>query len=284
MGTMVDCGAWQVHYDVIGEGDSLILLHGGAPAASGADSYSKNIAELSRRFKVYVPDFPGWGRSSSPLIPAGQTANPMEVGAEVIAEFMSALNIPKAHILGGSFGGAVALHLALKRPELVDRLVLAAPAGGAVSDAPSPGVIKLLTYYEGDGPTAEKFVDLMRHMVHDPLLLPGDLLSARYDLSCVSELVGNFPLRLPAAGVRVPLAPLSSHPGLPLLKTPVLFIWGRNDRVQPVDALASFDRIPNQRAVLFDRCGHWPHWEYPEPFNEAVAAFLSQTPFTTTLS
>ncbi|WP_321845849.1 alpha/beta fold hydrolase [Paraburkholderia bannensis] len=275
MGAMVDCGEWQVHYDVVGEGDSLILLHGGAPAASGADSYGKNIDELARHFRVHVIDFPGWGRSSSRLVPEGLLANPMEVGAEVIARFMRAVGISKAHILGGSFGGAVALHLVLKHPELVDRLVLAAPAGGETNGPPSSGLVRLLTYYSGEGPTAEKFSELMRHMVHDAQLLSDEMLRGRFHLSCAPERIENFPLRLPTGGVQVPIAPLSGHPGLSDVKAPVLFLWGRNDAVQPIDALASFHRLPVQRAVIFDDCGHWPQWEYPEQFNEEVVKFLS---------
>jgi 4,5:9,10-diseco-3-hydroxy-5,9,17-trioxoandrosta-1(10),2-diene-4-oate hydrolase len=275
MSEVVDCGPWQVNYAAFGKGDPLILLHGGAPATSGEESYAKNIVELARHYKVYVIDFPGWGGSSLRLVPEGQAANPMEVGAEVVAAFMKALDISKAHVLGGSFGGAAALHLALKHPALVDRLVLVAPAGGDSNGVASPGVGKLLTYYDANGPTAEKFADLMRHMVYDPQLLPAEMLSTRFELSCAPERIENFPLRLPPGGMRVPIEPLSSHQGLPGVKSPVLFLWGRNDEVQPVEALASFCRLPDQRAVVIDKCGHWPHWEYPERFNEAVVAFLS---------
>jgi 4,5:9,10-diseco-3-hydroxy-5,9,17-trioxoandrosta-1(10),2-diene-4-oate hydrolase len=274
MSAVVDCGPWQVSYGVFGKGDSLILLHGGAPATSGEGSYAKNIVELARHYKVYVIDFPGWGGSSLRLMPEGRFANPMEVGAEVVAAFMKALGISKAHVLGSSFGGAVALHLALEHPALVDRLVLCAPAGGDSNGVVSPGLGKLLTYYDANGPTAEKFADLMRHMVHDPQLLSEEMLSSRFELSRAPERIQNFPLRLPPEGRRVPIAPLSSHQSLPGVTSPVLFVWGRNDEVQPIEALASFYRLPDQRATVIDKCGHWPYWEYPERFNEAVVEFL----------
>jgi 4,5:9,10-diseco-3-hydroxy-5,9,17-trioxoandrosta-1(10),2-diene-4-oate hydrolase len=273
---LADCGEWKVHYTVFGQGGyPLILLHGGAPASSGEESFSKNIASLAEQFQVYAIDFPSWGRSSPRLIPEGLAANPIEVGADVVAAFMRTVGIDKAHLLGGSFGGAVALVVALKYPHLVDRLVLAAPAGGDTKGVVSPGLFKLLTYYEGEGPTHKKYRDLMQHMVYDKSLITEDVLERRYPITCTPEARKFFPLRRPGGTAPVPLAPLSAHPALAGVESPVLFIWGKEDEVQPVLALSSFGLLRNQQAVIFGECGHWSHLEYPERFNAAVQEFLS---------
>lgn len=271
----VDCGRWRVHYTVQGDGPPLILLHGGAPASSGSSSFSRNIDSFAKSFRTYAIDFPGWGKSSHRLIPVGQWANPMEVAGEVVVTFMQAVGVARAHLLGGSFGGAAALYTALNHPSLVDRLVLAAPGGGDIGGQLTPGLVSLLTYYSGEGPTLEKLRTLMGHMVFDPSSIPDAMIEERFALSITAEALEGFPLRLPPGGLSEPLPLLCAHPGLPSMKAPVLFVWGRNDVVQPLDALASFHRLPNQRARVFEACGHWPYWEHAEAFNEAVFQFLS---------
>jgi len=254
----------------------LILLHGGAPASSGASSFSRNIDFFAKSFRTYAIDFPGWGKSSHRLVAAGQWVNPMEVAGEVVAAFMQALGIERAHLLGGSFGGAAALYTALKHPELVDRLVLAAPGGGDLKGQLTPGLVDLLTYYSGEGPTRLKLKSLMRHMVFDPSSIPDAMIDERFALSIAPEAQEGFPLRLPPGGLSQPLPLLCEHPALPSMEAPVLFAWGRDDAVQPFDALTSFHRLPNQRARVFGDCGHWPYWEHADAFNEAALQFLTE--------
>ncbi len=274
MDAFVESGRWRIHYTVQGEGFPLILLHGGMPASSGESSFAKNISALAQKFRTYTIDFPGWGQSSCNLGVPGEWANPMELGGEVVAAFMRALGISKAHLVGGSYGGGAALFTALNHPSLVEKMVLVAPGGGESLKLPTPTLIKLLTYYGQGGPTLEKLKSLMDHMVYDKTLITDAALQERFQKSCTAELITGFPLNMPPPAVLQSLVPLSAHPKLGNMESPVLFVWGTNDEIQPFDAMASFHRIPHQSTLAIAACGHWPYWEYPEEFNQAALKFL----------
>lgn len=274
--TDVQCGEWRVHYTVQGEGPALILLHGGAPGSQGRESFARNIPALALHFRTHVIDFPGWGQSSSNLMPEGQWVNPLERAGDVIVAFIRALSLGKAHLLGGSFGGGAALYAALKQPALIDRLVLAAPAGGEHSGPPAPGLLKLLTYYAGEGPTRAKYEDLLAHCVRDTSILSPAWVEERFAPTADPAYAQTFPLRLPPGGLAslASLKPVCQDPALASLRSPVLFVWGQQDRMQPIAALPSFRAIPNQRSLVWDDCGHWPYWEHADRFNAEVLQFL----------
>jgi pimeloyl-ACP methyl ester carboxylesterase len=104
-----------------GDGPPLLLVHGLGGAAS---NWIELLPALVRRHRVVVPDLPGHG-GSSPL-PAAPTLSPF---ADVLAALISHEGIAPAAVVGHSLGGLVALRLALRHPDAVTGLVLAAAAG-----------------------------------------------------------------------------------------------------------------------------------------------------------
>ena len=106
----------KLHYTESGEGETLILLHSGG--MSGAE-WNPQIRFLERHFRVIAPDQLGHGKS--PMVSPRLAIR--DIGGEVV-EMMNKLNIDKAHLLGSSMGGAVALWLTLYHPERVNKLVL----------------------------------------------------------------------------------------------------------------------------------------------------------------
>lgn len=295
----VTCGDWTLRYTRQGSGPSLILLHGGLPGTTGTGAFRDNLGAWSQHFTTYVIDFPGWGGSSKNLIPLGQWSDPLAMAGQVIGAFMNELGIARAHLLGGSFGAAAAIHAALNHPGKIDRLVLMAPGGGVPvpQRAIWPALVKLLTYYDEEGPTRAKFESLARHMVFDTSLLTPEWMSELFEASRDPAVIANPPLRLPpklrramrilrhvvASPVLSRLLPrrfpgaaqaLCNDPRLATLQAPVLFIWGRDDQMQPIECLKSFREIPQQDALLLGRCGHWPHREHPHKVNDAVTRFL----------
>lgn len=271
----VECGDWRIHYSVQGQGPNLLLLHGAVPGGEGRRAFAHNMEALSRHFTVYTLDFPGWGQSSKNLIGAGQWDNPLRVGGEVVSAFVEAMGIEKTHLVGNSFGAAAALYFAMACPERVDRLVAVSPGGGIdpVSPGVLPAIMRLLSYYQGT-PTLQRCRELMQDMCYDKSLITDELVAAYHQASIDPQVVANPPIRLPAGASPDPQSALCNDPRLAGLACPVLFIWGREDECQPVGALVSFAAIPDQRAVLLDKCGHWPHWEYADRFNGLVVDFL----------
>src|SRR6059058_4656055 len=95
-----------------GQGAAVVLLHGGGPGATGMSNYSRNVDALAERFRVIVPDLPGYGRSSKTI----DRNDPFGFLADAIRGLLDSLGIERAHLVGNSLGGATALRLALDRP------------------------------------------------------------------------------------------------------------------------------------------------------------------------
>ncbi|MGE8154056.1 alpha/beta fold hydrolase [Pseudomonas vancouverensis] len=265
---------WRVSYSVYGSGPALILLHGGSPGTSGDAYYSRNIVGLAKKFTLYVIDFPGWGKSSKNLLPIGQWVNPLEMGGEVISKFIDELSLERPHLLGSSFGASAALYHAIKKPEATGKIVLVSPGGGRMVGQPySEPVVKLVTYYMGDGPTKTKFTSLNNTLTYNADVFTAEELERRFELSCDPEIIANPPLRMPTNSLAAPL--LCDDRRLERLENDVLLLWGRQDQVQPLECMESFQGIRNKDVVIMNRCGHLPNMEYPERFNSLVTGFLS---------
>ena len=266
--------AWRIHYRAHGSGPDVVLLHGGGPGATGASNYSKNIDALSAHFRCWVIDFPGWGLSSKNLSAFGGPG-PFQSGGRAVRAFMDALHIERAHLVGNSFGGSAALCLAMDEPQRVARLVLMGPGGGVVAGAtgPTEGIRQLLTYYLGDGPSLDKLKAFIGNLVHDTALLTPALIQQRFEASNDAEIRANPPLVPPPGGPGKETF-ISLDPRLATLPHRALFVWGLQDKVNPVAGLEPFKAMPNADCLLLSRCGHWAQWEHPQRFNDVVTSFL----------
>ena len=164
-----------------GEGDPVVLLHGGGPGATGLSNYSRNIDALAQRYRVIVPDLPGYGRSSKGV----DGSDPFGFLADSIRAALDELGVERAHLVGNSYGGACALRLALDTPERVDRMVLMGPGGiGTTRALPTDGLNRLLGYYGGEGPSREKLEKFIReYLVFDGPAVPDELVDLRYEAS-----------------------------------------------------------------------------------------------------
>lgn len=267
---------WRIHYTVHGQGPDLLLLHGGGPGASGMSNYARNVGVLSAHFRTWVIDFPGWAQSSKNLDAFGERS-PFANGALAVLAFMNAVGLERAHLVGNSFGGAAAYHLAMDHPERVDRLVAMGPGGAYIEgQGPTQGILQLLTYYLGEGPTRDKLSGFLHNLVHDTSVLTPELIEQRFAASIDPAIVANPPLKLPAGGPPPRQAYLSENPRLKTLPHRCLLVWGQNDKVNLPAGLNSFLGIPNQDVVLLAECGHWAQWEQADKFNELVRWFLQR--------
>jgi 4,5:9,10-diseco-3-hydroxy-5,9,17-trioxoandrosta-1(10),2-diene-4-oate hydrolase len=273
--TTIDVGTRAIHLVEAGDGPPVLMLHGGGPGASGVSNYARNIAALARRFRVLVPDLPGYGMSGKSL----SRTDPFGDLAESMLDLLAALGIRRAPIVGNSLGGACALRMALERPDRVSRLVLMGPGGiGTSRSLPTPGLRRLFGYYEGDGPTIEKMRAFVRNdLVFDSRAITDDLIRTRFESSIDREVVANPPLRRPRGLTVLMRMDLMRDPRLAGLQTPTLVLWGTEDRVnRPSGGRLLQRRMPHCDLYLFSRTGHWVQWERPDDFNAVTTAFLSQ--------
>ncbi|MCC3314152.1 alpha/beta fold hydrolase [Nocardia africana] len=272
----VRVGEREIFFVEAGSGPVVVLLHGGGPGASGVSNYSRNIEVLAQRFRVIVPDMPGYGRSSKWV----DGSDPFGDLAAAVVGLLDVLDIPKAHVVGNSYGGAAALRLAMDRPEKVDRMVLMGPGGvGTTRALPTAGLQRLLDYYTGTGPSREKLTEFVReYLVFDGSAVPEELIETRYQASLDPEVVANPPLRRPSG----PLAlrtlwrmDFTRDSRLRKVAHPTLVVWGTDDKVnRPDGGRMLADAMPDCDLYLAANVGHWVQWERAELFNSVATAFL----------
>ena len=271
----VTLGVRQIHLCEFGAGAPVLMLHGGGPGASGVSNYARNVEALAAAgFRVLVPDMPGYGKSSKDI----DAGDPFGDLATAMLGLLEALDIPRAHLVGNSLGGATALRMALEQPERVGRLVLMGPGGVGISSAqPTDGLKRLLTYYAGEGPTLEKLrAFICGDLVYDASRISEEVLRERFESSIQPEVMANPPLRPPKDLEAFKRMDFLLDARLPKLANPTLVVWGTEDRVNPPSGAVALQKLmPACDVVLFSRTGHWAQWERADEFNGMVAAYLS---------
>ncbi|MFE2958086.1 alpha/beta fold hydrolase [Nocardia tengchongensis] len=275
-GRSVRVGGREIHVSEFGSGPAVVLLHGGGPGATGVANYSRNVDALARRFRVIVPDLPGYGRSAKWI----DQSDPFGYLGRSVGGLLDELGVASAHLVGNSYGGAAALRLAMDRPEKVGRMVLMGPGGvGTTRTLPTGGLNALLGYYRGEGPSRDKLRRFIReYLVFDGGSVPEELIEQRYLASIDPDVVANPPLRRPSG----PLAlrtlwrmDFTRDPRLREVAHPTLVVWGANDKVNRREGGPMLaETMPNCDLYLAANTGHWVQWERAELFNTLAAAFL----------
>jgi len=261
MPTSVDLGDAEVAYTESGTGPAVIWLHGSGPGATGLSNFGGNVAAFAD-YRNIVVDLPGWGRSPR------QTDQPLLFhAAETVSRMMTALGIERAHLVGNSYGGGVAMRLAVTEPERVDRLVLIAPGGVLPPDAPPwpVGLEHLFGYMAAEKPSREAMADFVRLMVYDQSLATDALIDERYQSSL-------------AVHPELPIPPNFGDltADLPRIRACTLLIWGREDQTVPLTwASRILNGIPDAELRVLPHCRHWVQYERATEFNHIVREFLS---------
>jgi pimeloyl-ACP methyl ester carboxylesterase len=267
----------DVGYRRSGAGEAVVLIHG---LAGSSKTWRAVQPRLAEHHDVIAPDLLGHGESAKPM---GDYS--LGAFASGLRDFLAAIDVPSATIVGHSFGGGVAMQLAYQHPELCDRLVLVG-SGGLGRDV--SWMLRLCTL-----PGAE-------HLM--PLIFPRLVADRGNDLGNVlsklglkaprltemwrsySSLAGTENRKAFVRTIRGVIEPggqtvnaldrlyLAAH-------LPTLIVWGENDDIIPVDhAYAAYEAIPNSQLCIMEGVGHFPHAEAPEQFAELLTEFLDSTP------
>jgi len=262
----------QVHYNDTGQGtETVVMLHGSGPGASGWANFHRNVAPLvGAGYRVVLLDMPGWSKSD-PIVCTGSRS---DLNARALKGMMDALGIDKAHLVGNSMGAHSAVAFALAHPKRAGKLVLmgGGTSGSKFVPAPTEG-IKLINALYRD-PTIENLKRMMNVFVYDASSMTEELFKARLDnMLARRDHLDNFVKSLETSPN---LYPDVGH-RLREIATPALVIWGRDDRFVPMDiGLRLLWGLQNARLHVFSRCGHWAQWEHADEFNRMVKDFLAQ--------
>ncbi|KAF0808709.1 2-hydroxymuconic semialdehyde hydrolase [Alcanivorax sp. S71-1-4] len=256
------------NYHEAGEGEALFLLHGSGPGVSGWTNWARSMPAFSDKWRVIVPDIAGFGFTEF----RDDTQYDIKLWVAHLVGIMDALDIQKASFIGNSFGGAVAIGLALFAPERVDRLVLlGTPAGEFVQ---TPGLRGAWVYE----PSRENMRALMELFPYDTSLITDELVESRYQASArpgsqdaLRKLIPKPKDEGDTLVKGFPAAALSK------IKAQTLVVHGREDRVVPPECgMLIAQNVPNADLHLFGHCGHWVQSERAERFVALVRHFLSE--------
>jgi len=259
----------------LGEGPDVVLLHG---LGSAKTSFFDTAAALRREgYRVHAIDLPGFGSST------GRATAPYSAGwfADTVVDWMDALGIDRAHVVGNSLGGRVALEVGLRAPERVGALVVLCPAVAFVKRG-LEHVVRALRPELG----------MLPHRIARPVV--ARQLSAMFadadalDPSVKDIAIDEFQHTYSSAGARLaflraarniyldePFGDDGFYPRLATLEPDALFVWGTHDPLIP----ASFGRhvhqwLPSAEQVVLEGCGHVPQIEQPEATTALILGHL----------
>jgi 4,5:9,10-diseco-3-hydroxy-5,9,17-trioxoandrosta-1(10),2-diene-4-oate hydrolase len=268
----IKVGQIKTRYWTLGDNGSVaILLHGGG---STVEIWTYNISVLARYHRVYAIDMVGAGLTDKP-----QVAYSLTYQAQFLKEFMDALGIDRASLIGSSMGGGTALQFSLLFPERVEKLVLVNSFGLGKEIAIALRLLALPFVGRLSLPTRQGAALVLKHNVYDRSVIPDEWIELsyqKYGLPGTKRAILNLiETNLNPFGVRKTVfSPLADR--LPSIAQPALVIWGQHDRILPVaHAHIAAKSLPNARLHIFNPCGHWPHVERPEEFNTLVLEFLA---------
>ena len=237
-----------------GSGPPLFALHG----AGGNRGWMPYHSALAEQYTVYVPSHPGYDGSDQP-----RWVTTMNDMAHFYLAFFRQLGLDRVRLMGFSMGGWLAAEIAAMSPATVQGLVLV----DAVGIRPQEGEITEILLI-GTEATQEL-------VFHDPGKAPP-----LPELDTEQQLVQWNNREMTS---RLCWTPYMHNPKLPsyleLIEVPSLIVWGRQDKIVPVECGEIYNRVlKGSRLHVIDQCGHSPHNEQPQEFLEVALDFLGNLP------
>jgi len=244
----------------------VLLLHGSGPGVTAYANWRLTIPALATRVRVVAPDLVGFGFTERP----DTVVYDMDTWVGQVVGLLDALGIERASVVGNSFGGALALRLAARYPDRVDRLVLMGSVG-----IPFP-ITDGLDRVWGYEPSIESMKELIGLFAHSRELVTDELAEVRYRASVQPGFQESFAAMFPAPRQRWVDAMVTPDEEIAALPQRTLVVHGREDRIIPLDnALHLLRTVPDVQLHVFGRCGHWTQIEHADEFNRLVLDFVT---------
>ena len=253
-----------------GDGDPVVLLHGGEFGASAELGWERTVGALSAHYRVLAPDMLGYGDSAKVV----DFVDGRGLRIRHIAHFCDAMRVDSAHFVGNSMGAINLLtDLTSDAPVLPVRTLALICGGGAIQRNEHADAL-----YDYDA-SVEGMRRIVTALFFDPAYPADDDYVLRRHASSTApgawEAIAAARFRRPGA---TPPATPSAERAYERITVPTLVIEGGGDKLLPAGWAADIaGRIADARAAVVDAAGHCPQLEQPEVVNDLLLRFLEGT-------
>ncbi len=268
-GKFIDVKGLKVYYKEKGsKGKVLLFIHG---FSASTYSWRLNMEPLAKDFHVYALDLKGFGYTAKPA----ESDYTLDAQAQLVADFMDAMKIKSATLIGNSMGGAISQKVTLKFPDRVEKLVLVDSAGV------SEGIVMFGAL--GKNISTNSLSKTLNYLFMNEHTIKSIVKSLYVQKNLKTDEVAEGyvkPFRTP--GIEDAFAQMVKGfvedddlpKRIPEIKIPTLIVWGENDTIIPVTAAKKFNElIKGSKLIIYPEAGHMPMEEHPADFNKAIAEF-----------
>jgi len=247
------------------------MLHG---VGGHAEAFARNVVPLSRTFNARAIDYYGHG-----LTGFGDQDFSKDAYVKHLIDFMDAAGIERAHLIGESLGGWIAVWTAIHYPDRVGKIVytvgahLNVPIDAATRAKTDTGTaeLKRLSLQFVNAPSRENVHARLRWLFHKPERdISEELIDLRWALYQRSLDNPSPTAQIGAPNTSSPRGTCSSP------KTDVISLDGSQSVATSGDGEKGHDYVPDAEWALIEDAGHWPQWEHPELFNRIVTDYLTR--------
>lgn len=263
----VQTGIFSTAYYHAGEGSGrpVILVHGGGAGAESVSNWQRCFPLFAARGSTYAMDMVGFGNSDAPS--PDDFAYTQDARNQQLIDFIEALDLGPAHLVGNSMGGATSLGVAMKRPDLVESLVLMGSGGRARTLSADLGPV---IHYDFTVEGMRAIIGVLAN----PGFIPSDeQVEYRFEMSTRPHLVAAYKATMGWVrenGLHYPEEAIAA------VKTRTLVVNGKEDRVVPITQAFEFlTLLENSTGYLIPHCRHWAMIEYPELFTKVCIDFFN---------
>jgi len=261
----IKTGSFMTNYHDIGNGFPVVFLHGSGPGVSAWANWNKVFPLLQDKYRIIAPDMAGFGFTERVV----GTVYSMDNWVQQTIDLLDALELEKVNLVGNSFGGALALGLAIKYPQRINKLVLMGSMG--ISFPITYGLDRVWGYQ----PSEANMEELLEIFTYDHSFATKELISTRYQSSIQEGFQESFSSMFPAPRQNSVEMMASNQDQINKITQETLIIHGRDDRVIPLDtSLELLQLIEKSQLHVFGQCGHWTQIEHTEEFVNLLIGFF----------
>jgi len=263
----IKTGSFSTNYHDVGTGYPLLLIHGSGPGVSAWANWRLVIPELAKKVRVLAPDMVGFGYTDRPK----DIALNMKTWVQQTVDFLDALKIEKTDIVGNSFGGALAIAMAIEHPKRIRKVVLMGAMG--IHFEITEGLDSVWGYQ----PSVENMKKMLDLFVYNKKIATDDLAKMRYEASIEAGFQESFSAMFPAPRQQWVEFMAFDDAEIAKIEHEVLIVHGREDKVIPLsNSYKLMELIDNAQMHIFGHCGHWTQIEQSKRFATLVENFVTE--------